>query len=115
MLLVIWSVKAFIWENMVLTSKLVELRVLESLLRVFYLGHPLFHRFLLVGLLFEHSSLKLEFPLQLGRLRVQSVVHKHLFSEIAILPQANRTCTNESGTLEHSDLLVQADFFSNVS
>ena len=115
MLVVIWSVKSFLWKNMVLRSKHVELRVLESLLGVFYLGHPFFHRFLLVGLLFEHSSLKHEFPLQVGRLRVQSVVHKHLFSEVAILPQTNRTCTNESSALEQSHLLVQADFFSNVS
>ena len=109
MLVVVWSVKAFLCESIVLTGKHVELRVLEFLFGVFYLGHPIFQRFLLVGLLLKHSSLKHEFPLQLGRLWVQSVVHKHLFSESAILPQANGACTNDCSTLEESHLLVQTD------
>ena len=115
MLFVVWSVKAFLGKNIVLRGQHVELRVLESLLGVFYLGHPIFHRFLHIGLLLEHSSLDLKFPLQLGGLRVQSVVHKHLFPESGILPQANRACTNDRGALEQSHLLVKADFCSNVS
>ena len=98
--LVIWSLESFLGNNIVLGSQHVELRVLESLLGVFYLGHPIFHRFLRVGLLLEHSGLKRELSLQLGRLRVQSVVHKHLFPESAVLPHANRACTNDSGAFE---------------
>ena len=99
MLVVVWSVKAFL-DRMVLTGQHVELRVLEFLFGVFYLGHPIFQRFLLVGLLLKHSSLKHEFPLQLGRLWVQSVIHKHLFSESAILPQTHGACTYDCGALE---------------
>ena len=110
----IWSVNAFLRENVVLRGQHVELRVLESLVGILYFSQPIFHRFLLVGLLFEHSSLNQELPLQVGRFRIQSVVHDHLFSEGAVLPQADRACTNNSGAFEHSHLLVQVDFFSYV-
>ena len=115
MFCVIWSVRIILGENIVLRSQHVELRVLESLVGVLYLSQPLFQRFLLVSLLLEDGSLSLEFPLQLSRLGVQPVVHEHLFSEGAVLPEANRACTNKGGALEHPNLLVHVDFASNVS
>ena len=112
---VVWSVKALLGHWMVLRAQHVELRVLESLIGVLYLSQPIFNRFLHVGRLLEHSSLSQEFPLQLGRFGVQSVVHEHLFPEGAVLPQADRACTNKGGALEHSHLLVQVDFGGYVS
>ena len=113
--LVIWSVRIILWENIVLRSQHVELRVLEPLVGVLYLSQPIFHRFLLVSLLLEDGSLSLEFPLQLSWLGVQPVVHEHLFSKGAVLPEADRACTDKGGALEHPNLLVHVDFASNVS